>query len=277
MKTFIYCNQKGGVGKSTFAVHHALHSVKQEQRVLFLDLDSQGNSSATMRHHTESLFTAHHLYEPQLQYQKQLNRLTLYQGTSELQDVDRLPHHVVKQFTTNMKRLESDFDVCIIDTPPALGLRLMSALIYGQFVICPFELASYSMQGIGQIIATIHGIQERYNPALTLIGFLPNRVNSRSHAHRTAMHEICSRFAQYIIRKKMVNRVAVQEALDQGCAVWDLKTSTAKVAATEILDIIHTIETATTQETHNAYGRDQINQQPIKGNPSKKQAHTDQA
>jgi len=243
MNTFIYCNQKGGVGKSTFAVHHGLYTLQQSKRVLFIDLDSQGNSSSTVSHHTQSLFEAQSLYDGAFQYYQQKNPLTLFQGSSQLQDVDRASHQVLKNFKNNMKTLSQDFDVCIIDTPPTLGLRLMSSLIVGQFVVCPFELAGYSMQGIGQLIATVQGIQERYNPALQLVGFLANRVNSRSNSHKEAMQEICSQFSKFIIRKKMVNRIAVQEALDQGCAVWDLKTSTAKVAATEILDIIHTIET----------------------------------
>lgn len=240
MNNFIYCNQKGGVGKSTFAVHHALYALKKERRVLVIDLDSQANSSFSLQQHSARVYDSLDLFSQNLTCAP--STFTLFQGSPTLNDVERMPHQVLSYYKSNVDQLKAHFDICIIDTPPTLGLRLMSALIAGQYVVCPFELAGYSMQGLGQMIATVEGIRTRYNASLRLLGFFPNRVNTRSNAHRTAMHEICTEFSDYIIQKKMVNRVAVQEALDHGCAVWDLKTSTAKIATQEVIDLLETIE-----------------------------------
>lgn len=250
MKTFVYCNQKGGVGKSTFAVHHAMY-LKPHARVLFLDLDSQSNSSTTLMHHSESTFEAKALYAADLNVQT--TAFTLFKGGAYLNDVERLQHSVLHTFKKHHRDLSSSFDVCIIDTPPTLGLRLMGALLVGHFVVCPFELASYSIQGLSQMLNTVQGVKERYNPDLTLLGFLANRVNSRSTAQREAMIDICTAFSSYILQCKMVNRIAIQEAVDLGCAVWDLKTSSAKIAASEMIDIIQTIETMATEDGHHDF------------------------
>jgi len=240
MSIFVYCNQKGGVGKSTFAVHHALYAA-QQSRVLFVDLDSQANSSSTLLKQCVHVGDARALYTDGLSIDS--TAFTLLKGSPSLNEVERLQNSALHAFKQNMTTLSAQHDVCIIDTPPTLGLRLMSALLIGHFVVCPFELAGYSIQGLGQMLATIQGIQERYNPDLRLLGFLANRVNSRSAAQRDAMVDICTAFSSQMIKTKMVNRVAIQEAVDAGCAVWDLKSSGAKIAAVEMIDILDTIDT----------------------------------
>ena len=54
MKTITIGNQKGGVGKSTLAVHLAFYLANKGFKVLFFDLDGQGNSSATLEKQKKS-------------------------------------------------------------------------------------------------------------------------------------------------------------------------------------------------------------------------------
>ena len=51
MKTVAVANMKGGVGKSTLAVHLAWHLAERGLRTLLIDLDPQANSSTTLVDH----------------------------------------------------------------------------------------------------------------------------------------------------------------------------------------------------------------------------------
>ena len=61
-KIFSFCNQKGGVGKTTSAVNLSALAAQSGQRVLLVDLDSQGNATSGLGIDKAGLeFTAYQL------------------------------------------------------------------------------------------------------------------------------------------------------------------------------------------------------------------------
>jgi cellulose biosynthesis protein BcsQ len=50
MNTIVINNQKGGVGKTTLAVHLAWFMAEARRRVLMVDVDAQGNATDTLKH-----------------------------------------------------------------------------------------------------------------------------------------------------------------------------------------------------------------------------------
>ena len=49
MNTLVINNQKGGVGKTTLAVHLGLVMAEAGHRVLMIDVDAQGNATHTLK------------------------------------------------------------------------------------------------------------------------------------------------------------------------------------------------------------------------------------
>jgi chromosome partitioning protein len=74
--------------------------------------------------------------------------------------------------------------LCIIDTPPTLGRRLLVALIAADAVVSPLALNGYSIQGITDPQKTIQMVRARFNPRLKNLGLLANMANSPFHDPR---------------------------------------------------------------------------------------------
>lgn len=237
MKTVVVTNNKGGVGKTAISVHLAQYLQEQRKSVLVIDLDGQGNLSKTLSAYASNvrssdLFSA----TPNLNVAPQPG-ITLIAAEPQLAAVEQEPKQLV---LGAMKRVlpavDKRFDYCVIDTPPAAGLRVISALMAAQYALSPIELDSYSIDGIKQLLQTIVGVERQFNPGLAFVGMLANRFNPNSSAQRAALDELLSKYAHYMVPAKIGNRSSVPEALREGVPVWRLKKTAAREAGAEMLD-----------------------------------------
>ena len=89
MNTIVINNQKGGVGKTTLAVHLAWFMAEAGRRVLMIDVDAQGNATDTLKHHAGPTSAAD-LFKPAARIVAgENNGITLAPADSSLTDVDR--------------------------------------------------------------------------------------------------------------------------------------------------------------------------------------------
>src|SRR4029077_16321110 len=89
MNTIVINNQKGGVGKTTLAVHLAWFMAEAGRRVLMFDVDAQGNATDTLGRHTGSTSAAD-LFKPATRFVAgESNGITLAAADSPLTCVRR--------------------------------------------------------------------------------------------------------------------------------------------------------------------------------------------
>jgi chromosome partitioning protein len=209
VSTIVFTNQKGGPGKSTLSVLFAHWlAEKHQQRVCVIDLDSQRNSSKTLRAYDCGI-AATALFAPG-------------------------PIVVIPAFRQHMAALNQVFDACVIDTPPALGLRMSAALIASDHVACPIELEEYSVDGVTDMLKTVFGVRQKYNPGLQLLGIIANRFNPHSVRQKEALANLIANYEEFVIPAKVSTRSAIPEALAAGVPVWRLAKSSAREASAEV-------------------------------------------
>ena len=127
MKTIVINNQKGGVGKTTLAVHLAWFMAEADLRVLVIDVDAQSNASDTLRHYAGSTLAAD-LFKPGIRLvPREDEGLTLAPADSSLTDLDRSSAVAITTLQENLAIASEQFDACVIDTPPSLGLAVWAA------------------------------------------------------------------------------------------------------------------------------------------------------
>lgn len=243
LKTVVFSNQKGGVGKSTLAVLFAHWLMdKQGMRVAFVDLDAQANSTKTLsrtgvERQAMELFSDEPLALPSLAPWPASERACLlFAGGKALADLELMrPERVIPAFRAQLARLAPCVDWAVIDTPPALGLRMSAALIAADEVVCPIELEEYSIDAVTDMLKTVFGVQRRYNPGLHLAGILANRFNARSARQKSALHELVSRYSEFVVPAVISTRAAIPEALAARRPVWSLPKTSAREASLEIV------------------------------------------
>ncbi|WP_295393264.1 ParA family protein [uncultured Thiodictyon sp.] len=225
MKTLTIANQKGGVGKSTLAVHLAWLALEQGRPVLMVDFDGQANSSRTFSESftglpASQLFTV----EPGALTQAPQpisDHLALIPADVAINDVEGLDLASIERPAVHLKGLAlSPETICIIDTPPTLGRRLLAALIAADAVVSPLALNGYSIQGITDLQKTIQMVRTRFNPRLKNLGLLANMVNSRSTTHGQMLTELRSALGDKLLPFTLGHRVAISDAIDRGRPVW---------------------------------------------------------
>lgn len=234
MPTIVFANQKGGVGKSTLSCHYAWWLAEHgHARVLVVDLDAQGNCSRTLAAMRSGIRSAALFGEHPPVMQEALPGLTLLEADPALADVESLASGPAA-FRRNLALVGRGFDAVVIDTPPALGRRMVAALVACDFVVCPIELELYAIEGLANMLKTIQGVRSRWNPGLQLLGVLANRFNHHSVAQKQALASLLAQYSEFVLPARIATRSAIAEALVQGVPVWRLPKTSAREAAAEL-------------------------------------------
>jgi chromosome partitioning protein len=107
---------------------------------------------------------------------------------SELGLVSRMGRETV--LSKAIASLAAHFDVCLIDTPPSLGLLTVNALVASTGVLVPVCPEVLGLRGLRLFLDTITEVQEELNPSLRLLGILVTMADMRTVHHRDGVQMI---------------------------------------------------------------------------------------
>ncbi|MDR1709114.1 MAG: ParA family protein [Candidatus Accumulibacter sp.] len=238
MKTLLFANRKGGVGKTAIACQFAYYLADTlGLRVLVIDADHQGNTTKAVR--ASGLFsvsdvTAGRIFAERIKAIE--NEKTVLIPSDELLiKMEKQPdkHNL---FATNLlsflKSVDKLFDACLIDTNPNPDIRMTSALVSADFVLSPVQLNQEALDGIGALAGDVKKVKSALNPKLHLVGILPNLVESTPF-QKANFAQLVALFPNLLIplgksHAFVKTRTAIAEAQAAGLPIWKLgKTSAA--------------------------------------------------
>src|SRR5438132_10245687 len=171
---YTLANAKGGCGKSTVALNLAVCFSRNGQRTLAIDLDQQGNLSAALGADLNELkFTTHWLLinesaDVSACLVEARPRLKLLPNTIDIQADDLLEAVKVNRELLLKRKLRPvlrDFDVIIIDTPPAMRAATLNGLAVASTVVIPVDGSSYfALLGLNQLLQVVAAIRDAHKP-----------------------------------------------------------------------------------------------------------------
>ena len=235
-KIVTVANLKGGVGKSTKTVnlaHYAAQFLKL--RVCVVDLDAQANSSRTLAAEwPNDTLVASMLFQDEVPTGRKPVAtppgIDLVPGDKRLKAVDAVVSSdniegrraLYQKFRRNLRALldQQNYDLIVIDTPTTAEQRYYAALVAADFSVTPALMDAYSLQGAGDLMQSLQNTRAQFgNPRHKHIGILPNLFASGSSLHKESLEKLRNAGIK-IVPVTLVNRIAVQGAIDAGNPVW---------------------------------------------------------
>jgi len=144
---------KGGVGKTTTAVHLAQHLTLQGYRVLLVDSDPQASTSALLGYIPEKDIndlngTLYSYYSGRTDSLSSVIRKTYWDGLdlipanlylfqSEIEESDLESADTYSQLRDGLNDIKHNYDVIIIDPPPSLGILSLNVICAADALIVP--------------------------------------------------------------------------------------------------------------------------------------------
>ena len=220
MKTLSIANQKGGVGKSTLAVHLAYAAMDAGHRVLLIDMDNQGSLSLTFPPSPGAVpgMLASSLFDKEADAagspEAVNEKLSIIRADNGLLAADKLDNGGIRLPRIALRRFSGDFGICLVDTPPLLGIRLLAALAASDSVVTPVSVGLYELAGVAKLMETIQVVRvQGYNPGLRHLGILPMKTNTRNSNEKRALSALRERYGDAILPEALPERAAVKNAV----------------------------------------------------------------
>ena len=242
MKTIVLTNQKGGVAKTTTAYALAAGINNKGFRVLIVDADPQSNLTYTAGNEENKENTLYEVLKGNCTVHEAMrNTHPIDTGMSILSvglqgtaaDME-LASRTAREYMLKeaLEKVASNYDYCVIDTAPTLGLLTLNALTAADRVIIPLNLEVYSLQGMEQLSGFIDNVKKYTNKDLRISGLLITKYNERlniSQALKENVEKAAKVMNTRVFNAKIRESVAVKET---ALLRSDLYTEAPKATAT---------------------------------------------
>ncbi len=223
MRKIALVNQKGGCGKTTTAINLASSLAKKGRKVLLIDLDPQGHSGLGLGTKSEQIETS--VYEVLIGeapissaiYNLRENFDTVFSNVvlSAFEQVMAGAPERESKLAQGIAEIADNYDYLIIDCPPSIGLLTFNALMASDEVIIPVDSSSFSLNGLGKLLETIHVIEEKAGHQLTY-KILATNVDRRTNFCNNMVETLRSQFHKNCFKTIINTCTRLREAANHG-------------------------------------------------------------
>ena len=231
---FAIANMKGGTGKTNVSFNLAGSLSEKKHKVLLIDMDGQASL-------TSILFDDYRRLKPNvfdlIDDEQDIQPTTIIRSTG-LNGIDILPSgkklqkldslygadlEAQEYLDMALEPLHDTYAFIIIDCPPNLGTATQMSMIAATGVIIPTECSDLSINELGRTIEFMQAIKKRVNPALSLVGIVINKFNTRRKLEQEYLNLINQTYQDLVFQANIKNNKEYMEVSTAGQPVTQLR------------------------------------------------------
>ena len=238
---------KGGVGKTTTAINLAAEFGLHGKKVLLIDTDEQGNSTFSATGLTKENFAGKGLFDMMRSFD--ILPPSNFVSETRIQNTDIIPANLLTgqvlhqlpilksqygypeyvYLAACLEKLKEQYDVIIIDTPPAKNNLTLSAIYAADEVLIPVKPDKYSMDSLSETITMIETINKNEGTDIKVLGILLTLVEKTSLTNALRETLLASDFKDILLCAEIRKAQAVNDSTAMGMpvVVYDPKSNPA--------------------------------------------------
>jgi chromosome partitioning protein len=225
-KTYVFVNQKGGVGKTTSAINIGSYLAEAGKSVLLVDFDSQANLTSGVgadgrKDGIYQLLSGTAEFDAVVQ-STSVPGLSVIPASIDLSGA-AVELVELKDRDFYLKRAlepaRGRYDYVLIDCPPSLGVLTLNGMIAADEVLIPLQCEYYALEGLSLLLQTVKRIQKNLNPELTVGGIFFTMYDQRTKLAQDVVRQVTSYFKDRVFRTIVPRNVRLSEAPSHGVPI----------------------------------------------------------
>jgi len=228
MRTIAIINQKGGCGKTTTSINLAACLARLGHKTLLVDFDPQGHCGVG-------------LAVPEDQIERTVYDALIEEGDGKVAKVSEAVWQISSDFDlcpSNIRlaafeqvfagragrddrlrralsNVRDQYEWCIVDCPPSVGLLTFNALRAADEVVVPVETGFFSLHGLTKMIETLELLKERCKSDIR-VRILPTLYDTRTKLAREVLQELRAKFRDALMQSTINFNTKLKEAASFG-------------------------------------------------------------
>jgi chromosome partitioning protein len=222
-QTIAVLSQKGGTGKTT-TVRTLTDVLRRiDVKTLAVDLDPQGNLSDYCDLPPESEPTIADVLSGTSTAPEAVHRDVIPASLNLAEAELMLGGKMGREMTLRraLAKVQSDYEVILIDCPPSLGLLTVNALVAADYALVTAEAQYFALQGVEQAMEVIELARDSLNDELSLLGVLLNLADMRTVHSREAKISLQERFGEKVLDTVVRGSIAYAESAERAVSILD--------------------------------------------------------